>query len=425
MSPTKTTRMEVLPPEVAAALPAIRDEWLAIGLATGAGNRATAEMGVRATYRESGLPEPLAVVWLGSPYAGAIGRAYLSILLRTMAEKGVRAQVGDQVWAQVRDQVREQVGAQVGAQVGEQVWEQVGAQVWAQVVAQVEDQVWDQVMAQVGAQVRDQVGVQVMAQVRDQVRAQVGAQVGAQVWDQVRDQVVAQVGAQVRDQVRDQVGDQVWAELDIDLTGYVYWGQHDANWLGFFDTFARAGIAACSRLDGMKAIARNAGWWWPLAGGCVITERPARLARDTEGRLHCADAMCIAYPDGWGFYAWHGVRVPEQVIVSPETLTPTQILGEPNAEVRRVMMERYGMARLLRDARAERVDASDYGTLYRLPVANDEPLVMVEVENATPEPDGTQKKYTLRVPPTIATAHEAVAWTFGMTPREYAVAEAS
>jgi len=41
------------------------------------------------------------------------------------------------------------------------------------------------------------------------------------------------------------------------------------------------------------------------------------------------------------------------------------------------------------------------------------------VTNATPEPDGTVRQYVLRVPPTMTTAREAVAWTFGMDAEEY------
>jgi hypothetical protein len=44
---------------------------------------------------------------------------------------------------------------------------------------------------------------------------------------------------------------------------------------------------------------------------------------------------------------------------------------------------------------------------------------MVRVKNSTPEPDGTYKEYFLRVPPTIKTAREAVAWTFEMDENEY------
>jgi len=45
--------------------------------------------------------------------------------------------------------------------------------------------------------------------------------------------------------------------------------------------------------------------------------------------------------------------------------------------------------------------------------------VVVEVLNSTPEPDGSRKTYFLRVPPRTSTAHEAVAWTFGMDAAEY------
>lgn len=42
-----------------------------------------------------------------------------------------------------------------------------------------------------------------------------------------------------------------------------------------------------------------------------------------------------------------------------------------------------------------------------------EPFVAVEVVNATAEPDGSHRRYFLRVPPRTRTARQAVAWTFG------------
>jgi hypothetical protein len=45
---------------------------------------------------------------------------------------------------------------------------------------------------------------------------------------------------------------------------------------------------------------------------------------------------------------------------------------------------------------------------------------MVRVDNSTPEPDGSRKPYWLRVPPTVQSAREAVAWTFGVEhPEQY------
>lgn len=44
----------------------------------------------------------------------------------------------------------------------------------------------------------------------------------------------------------------------------------------------------------------------------------------------------------------------------------------------------------------------------------------VTVSNSTPEPDGSTKPYTLRVPPDMTKVAEAVASTFGKQAKEYA-----
>jgi hypothetical protein len=136
--------------------------------------------------------------------------------------------------------------------------------------------------------------------------------------------------------------------------------------------------------------------------------------------------MAVKYVDGWGVFSWHGVRFPIDkgfVITSPELITVKHIETEENIEQRRVMIERYGLAKYLLDSGAEKIHQDDWGTLYRKEVAGDEPIFMVGVVNSTAEPDGTFKDYFLRVPPTVVTAHAAVAWTFDMTPEQYNLAQ--
>ena len=154
---------------------------------------------------------------------------------------------------------------------------------------------------------------------------------------------------------------------------------------------------------------------------CMISDRPAILTIDAENRPHADAAPFCRWRDGSALYSVHGVRVPARVIEAPETITVTDIDAERNAEVRRVMMERYGWARFLVDAGAIRLDHDErWGTLYRRDIPDDEPLVMVEVINRSPEPDGSFRHYPLRVPPTMTTALEAVAWTFDVPPERYA-----
>jgi hypothetical protein len=117
---------------------------------------------------------------------------------------------------------------------------------------------------------------------------------------------------------------------------------------------------------------------------------------------------------------WHGVRVPERVILRPAELTPQEILGERNAEIRRVMIERFGHDRFVLESGARAIHQDDTGALYRIDLPDDEPLVLVHVKNATPEPDSSFRTFFLRVPPDMQRARQAVAWTFWKGEREYA-----
>jgi len=108
---------------------------------------------------------------------------------------------------------------------------------------------------------------------------------------------------------------------------------------------------------------------------------------------------------------------------------------------RRIMIERYrvgeevrGIAAYLRDSGGVRLDHDEvFGTLWRRSVAGEEPLVMIEVVNNTPEPEGSYRHHFLRAdpqlrpmhgdgtfgPPQPLTARNAVASSFGLTGPEY------
>lgn len=181
---------------------------------------------------------------------------------------------------------------------------------------------------------------------------------------------------------------------------------------------------------------------------CIVSDFPVEIHKDAENRPHNDNGPSHRWRDGWSLWYIHGVRVTEQIVMHPETLTVAQIDAEENAEVRRVMLERFGMSRYILESGAKPQHQDEFGVLYRRELANDEPIVMVRVLNSTPEPDGSLsmeeamqvfgetkvkrqltilgwnkparfKEYWLRVPPDMQTAHEAVAWTFGKTAATY------
>lgn len=189
-------------------------------------------------------------------------------------------------------------------------------------------------------------------------------------------------------------------------------GQHDAAWLAAFD-------GRGDRLTGLAEVARNAGWWWPYERAVVISERPEVLHRDEAGRLDHGEGPALAYRDGFALYAWRGMPVPAAFLAELASLTPQRIREEENAELRRVMLEYYGYDRYLTESGAEPVHRDETGILWRIALDGDEDVVMVEVVNSTPEPDGTHRTYWLRVPPGTRTAKDGVAWTFGLEGAAY------
>lgn len=164
--------------------------------------------------------------------------------------------------------------------------------------------------------------------------------------------------------------------------------------------------------------AYRAGLWlyWVLHEEVVAVARPA--LRTVDASLHASDGPAVAWSGGTRYYFWRGVQVTERLIVDPDCLTARQVLEEQNRELQRVMLERFGYDRFILELGAVPVQTDEFGALYRIPGDFREPVVLVHVTNSTPEPDGTRKRYFLRVPPNVTTAREAVAWTFGFQAEE-------
>jgi hypothetical protein len=345
------------------------DEWIEIGLRTGPADRPAFESAARRCYKHAGIPWPDRVVWVSSPLVMAIA-APVSALIIHMTKR-------DAVSGAVRGAVR-------------------GA---------VDDAVDDAVDGAVDDAVRDA------------VRGAVGGAVDGAVRGAV--DIRKAVSGCVLHGWRNYIGGQLWA-------GGWWWG---GAYTSFFrevcglelepDLWAR-GVA-------YEETIKSACWWYPHRDFVMVCERPTGIYRELANpdhprgwgshRLHCETGPAIAWPDGWGVYAVHGVRVPARIIERPESITHGEITSEKNAEIRRVMMERYGLDRYLADCGAKPIHADEYGELYRMPGMT---LPLVRVVNSTPEPDGTSNIYVLTAArEDCRTAHDAVASTFGLTADQY------
>ncbi len=154
-------------------------------------------------------------------------------------------------------------------------------------------------------------------------------------------------------------------------------------------------------------------------GVALICAPPLMLHRDERGRIHSKDGASSQFTDGFCTYTLRGVMVARRLIEAPDSILLNEIEHLENLEVRRVLMEQYGLERYMIDSGAAIVEENKWGTLYHKPALRGDAIAMLVVDNATAEPDGTRRRYCLFVPPDIRTAREAVAWTFGMQAADY------
>lgn len=212
-----------------------------------------------------------------------------------------------------------------------------------------------------------------------------------------------------------------------ELSGKFCFGPNEAGWAAMV-SFFRDELGLVKETDmsvGLIEVTEKCGWFIPMVDLCIIADRPNVLHLDDEGRLDCEDGLAIGYTDGEGVYSVRGVVMPKDVITDRSTLTVKRIEDEENIEVRRIMIDLYGMEAYITDSGAEEIDrgtVSQSGSLvklYRKEQDDDETIITAKVINSTPEPDGTIKNYFLRVPPDITTVKDAIAWGFGMAAESY------
>jgi hypothetical protein len=204
------------------------------------------------------------------------------------------------------------------------------------------------------------------------------------------------------------------------------WGQHDAGWLAWCDFWERIGFDFAAQSAGLRKVGKSAHWWWAMEDIAIISDRPCELYRDDNGRMHNDSGMSIKYRDGWGFYVWHGIRVPEWVIMDP---TIKRIQKESNTEVRRCAIENFGWDRYLDELGVKPVSVEDDPanpgfklSLYDIPSEHqvyDDRVRLVVMHNASRDRNGSRRIFAETVPVDCKTAVEASAWQFGVDVETY------
>jgi len=288
---------------------AVRDEWLAIALATGPADRPTAEAGVRTAYEQAGLAPPEAVIWLDSPLQAAYAVAMLRLATRQDLHGRLAGAVADDpVWNQVWELVDPPALGDIGDPVRYKVSADPLYQIHRLRVMTGGDAMLDllDVRQVIFARAWTNVGAPIQARIADLI----GPKVWGPVWPELRDMFHGHV--LLSDMIKDYSLEEYFIRIPAELSR-LHWhfeweepfsslvGQHSAAELAVHDGLVRHGIAVDVRVDGLVQVARSAGVWYPFERAVVLTERPSELHLDADGRLHHPSGPAALYPDGFRY----------------------------------------------------------------------------------------------------------------------------
>jgi internalin A len=169
----------------------------------------------------------------------------------------------------------------------------------------------------------------------------------------------------------------------------------------------------------------NCGWILPFEKVCVICDRPIHLGFDSENRLHAEGEPAIAFADGYNLYFHHGVKLPEKYgKVHPDLWEAQWLLFEENAELRRLLIQRIGYARICQELALAELDSWQEYTLLSIESDDDfddegnaKPIYLLKMTCPS-----TGFIHALRVPPDVRSAQEAIRWVnWDIDPEEFSV----
>ena len=174
--------------------------------------------------------------------------------------------------------------------------------------------------------------------------------------------------------------------------------------------FTKSGITLLKNEDGRLHNDNQPAW-----------RSPTRIMWYKDGRKHGVDADIYGSIN----YYYENICIPtkfHQAISNPDILTVSEVLSHPNAECRYVGIKIIGHEAIRKEKCCKRIHICKKTgmELFSITGIFEEPICFLKVINSTAELDGTFKNYYLCVPPNMLKCKEAVAWTFGMTAKEYA-----
>ncbi|BCL36900.1 DUF6745 domain-containing protein [Nostoc sp. MS1] len=268
-----------------------------------------------------------------------------------------------------------------------------------------------------------------------------------EVHNLIEKSLVKQVQVQINLPLKEKISSQINTELFKKIRGKIYYpfggismrllmSISENNFLSWNDlhsikrwVYYATCIDYCISVLGCKyqhhlwefllALAHECPWFFPYNHVCIICDRPLHIRFDNQNQLHAEGEPAIEFADGYSIYSYHGVTLPEKYgKVHPQRWRSQWLLTETNAELRRVLIQSIGYARICQELQAVELDNWAEYTLLQIDNSIDvEPIFLLKMTCPS-----TGFVHILRVPPKTKSAREAICWVnWGVDPQDFSI----
>ncbi|MEH2215119.1 DUF6745 domain-containing protein [Nostoc sp.] len=259
---------------------------------------------------------------------------------------------------------------------------------------------------------------QLLYQFRNELRSQVAWQLESQLMEQLVTVVLPDLTI-LEDILRVELKTQL--QLITNLRSPWFKAQlysSVCSWVDFYIS-----VLNCSynqlKWQALQSLLEYCNWILPYEKICIVCDRPLHLRFDNQNRLHAEGEPAIEFTDGYSLYSYHGVTLPEKYgKTHPQQWQSQWLLTEENAELRRVLIQGIGYARICQELQAIELDFWKKYTLLKINNdVDEEPIYLLKMTCPS-----TRFIHALRVPPNMNSAREAISWVnWGVDPEEFGV----
>jgi len=147
-------------------------------------------------------------------------------------------------------------------------------------------------------------------------------------------------------------------------------------------------------------------FWVTTTKVVALTLPVMRIEDDRLHRLHADGQPAVQWLDWECYYFWHGTEIPQKYgAVLSQKWRSQWLLEEPNAELRRVLIQGIGYDRIVQDLEAVELDTWREYSLLKIQADIDlEPIHLLKMTCPS-----TNHIHVLRTPPDVTSAREAIA----------------